>query len=530
VLLLCILLAACLFACQDQPPAALPSATPTIPASPTTVPTKPPMFPELTPTTSAYPGLVEPASTAYPGIEPLVVTEPAYPGVQPPDVNPAYPPVQATIVTQPPFATAYPQPLVTEPALSTPIVQIPALQPTPARTIVSAQVIVPLGTPPPYGGTVTLWHAWDPAQSAALMQVVAGFQKTYPDVRFDILVLPQADLLTRYDVEAYNGGGPSLLIGPSDWTAYLVDRALVEDLTPYVSEPFRQTIYPAALQTGLYQGQLACLPLNLSGALLYRNTLLLPEPADTVAEMLAQAEAATRAGSVGAYLERGFAFSFAHLYGLGGSLLDEQGAPAFQVEDYRYSLAWVELLQSFARPGAYAFNDEKDTSYFTQGRVGYLVDGSWNLPRLRAAVGAERLAIDPWPSLPGGSLSGYVKAESLYLNINTAANSELDHLATLRFMGFLMTVPVQEYLAAQGQIPSLVNAAPQDALLKQAHAAMAGGTAYPASLLGKDGAVRMIYQDTLDAALRDIFENGTPPRQALEKALADIQQRLEALK
>ncbi len=218
----------------------------------------------------------------------------------------------------------------------------PAISGSPTPT---ERVSQPLGTAPVHGGTVTIWHAWSSERAEALLQIVAAFQKSFPDVRFDVLTLPETELRARYDAEVYNGGGPSLLIGPSDWTAYLVDRQLVEDLNPYISPAFRNSIFPAALGTGSYKDQLACLPLNLSGVLLYRNAQILPTPAVTMDELLTQAEAATRAGKVGAYLERGFEFSFAHLYGLGGQLLDENGAPVFQEQDYRYSLAWVELLE-----------------------------------------------------------------------------------------------------------------------------------------------------------------------------------------
>lgn len=553
----CALLAAWLAGCQGEPsPTQIsPTATSLGELSATALPEigETALFPALTPAISAtdLPGEATPiledtpypssdatlpsgSISPYPGVEAAPLAPSPYPGVQSTPTNPAYPVVQTTQFSSISTDTAYPQPLVSPSAdiesLPTSDTKTPETAIAPDQTQTAERVIVPLGTPPAYGGTVTIWHSWSSSEAAALMQVVAAFQKSYPEVRFDLLVLPESDLLTRYEVESYNGGGPSLLIGPSDWTAYLIDRQLVENLTPYVSSVFSRTIFPAALGTGQYRDQLACLPLNLSGVLLYRNKQIIPEPADSLDELLAQATSATRAGKVGAYLDRGFSFSFAHLYGLGGRLVDDNGAPAFQEQDYRFSLAWIDLLRSFEQPGAYAFNDEKDTSLFKQNRAGYLIDGSWNLNTLANAIGAENLAIDPFPSIPQGYLSGYVKAESLYLNINTARISSADHLATLRFMGYLMTAPVQEYLAELGYIPSLLTARSADPLLLQAHAALARSTAYPPVLFSRDGAVLFIYQDTLNAALLDILYNAATPRPALERAFQDITQRLEALK
>ena len=202
------------------------------------------------------------------------------------------------------------------------------------------------------------------------------------------------------------------------------------------------------------------------------------------------------------------------------------GPSAWAIEEYVRAGIPVYMTPSAAT----TLNDELDTSLFKQNRAGYLIDSSWNLAALANAIGKQNLAVDAWPALPGGYLSGYVKAESLYLNVNTAGDSTENHLVTLQFMGYLMTVPVQEFLAEQGFIPSMPAAQPRDPLLAQAHAAFARGTAYPAVLLSKDGALRLIYQDILDAALVDVFKNGVAPRVALENALQDIEQRLEELK
>lgn len=542
----CAMLAGFLLGCQGKSPVDPSISATTTPALIQPSSTSPsaseeaPLFPASTPSASEPTSLPDPSvgllDTPYPDPGDMAVPGSGYPypGWVTPIPNAAYPEAQAPPPTSSLTDSAYPLPLASATAIQqvvpTSILQTPEAAATPEEQMPPERVVQPLGTPPESSGTVTIWHAWSETEAAALMQVVSAFQKSYPDVRFDVMALPETELLTRYEVDAYNGRGPTLLIGPSDWTAYLVDRQLIENLEPYVSPAFSRTVYPAALETGSYQGQLACLPLSLSGALLYRNTQILPEPASTVEEMLLQAEEATRAGKVGAYLERGFSFSFAHLYGLGGRLVDENGAPAFQAQDFRHSLAWLDVLESFARPGAYALNDELDTSLFKQNRAGYLIDGSWNLAALANAIGKQNLAVDAWPALQGGYLSGYVKAESLYLNVNTAGDSTENHLATLQFMGYLMTVPVQEFLAEQGFIPSLPAAQPRDPLLAQAHAAFARGTAYPAVLLSKDGALRLIYQDILDAALVDVFKNGVAPRVALENALQDIEQRLEELK
>jgi hypothetical protein len=94
-------------------------------------------------------------------------------------------------------------------------------------------------------------------------------------------------------------------------------------------------------------------------------------------------------------------------------------------------------------------------------------------------------------------------------------------------MGYLMVPQVQAYLAEVDLVPSVLASRPRLALHQQAMQALARGAAYPAVLLSKDGALRPIYQDALNAALEDIFDDGKAPRTALEEALDLINQRLD---
>ncbi len=401
----------------------------------------------------------------------------------------------------------------------TPTGSATAMTPTPTEFLPAPRST---GIPRPEG-TITIWHSWDESQVNILMQIIQAYQVVYPDVRFDLLYVPPDDLLAKYEAASYNGAGPSLLFGPAEWGAYLYDRSLVENLGPYASDRFLATINPAALGTGQYQGALISLPVTMRGEVLYRNKKLVPSASSTFAELVTSAQSVHQNGTVGAYLDQGVLFSLAHLAGLGGQILDEKRQPVFNQLGYQKSLEWLKLLDEFRQAGPVELNGNRHMQLFKEGRVGLMVEGTWSHGDLAQAIGADNLAIDPWPSYGSGHLSGFVWADSLYMNANAVEVSPVDHLAGLRFMGYLMTSQVQAFLGEIGFIPTVQSARPGQEWVSQAMQAMAGGAAFPPALQGE---VRTAYLDIFQSALYNVFTLNKDPLLSLQSAYQSIQARL----
>jgi len=379
----------------------------------------------------------------------------------------------------------------------------------------------PVQSPPPPETTVHIWHAWPPAQSQALMQVIGSFQDLYPDVYFDVLYMPREELRGRYEAEAYRGRGPSLLLGPADWGAGLYDGALVANLSPYMNPQLLAALSQAALGTVQYQGAQICLPYAVDGVVLYRNAALVPKAPRTFDELVTLAGEATRAGNLGAFLERGAYYSLASLNSLGGQWMDANGNPAF---NNAAGLAWLDLLADYDRAGTATFNNNRDLELFMDGRIGFIIDGTWSMRTLEAAVGSENLAIDPWPAYQDGRMAGFVRSECAYLNINSAGNEQY---AALVFMGYLLNSEVQNLLAEVELIPAVLDAEPRNLLSQQAAAALAGGVAMPPM---PNERYWYDYLDALDGVILDVFEQGADPATALQDAYDTITIRLLELR
>ncbi len=401
----------------------------------------------------------------------------------------------------------------------------PTPTPTPPRaqpTQPPAQPTEPPAPPAPtLKGTVSLWHAWKESEIASLNEVIAAFQAEYPDVKFDILYVPFDDLRGKYETAASTGGGPALLIGAADWGPAFYDAGLVADLTPYLTPDFLATINEAALGAVQYKGALIGLPQTIKGVVMYRNKAIIPQAPKTWEELVAAAKAATQGDVVGADLEYGFFFSAAHLHGIGGKLMEPNGDPAFNNEK---GVEWVNLLVSFKDAGPTEYYTDNDVNLFKAGKVGIIIDGTWNLGGLAEAIGADNLAIDPWPAYKDGHLSGYVQTENIYLNANVTGD---DQKAALAFLQFFLSPKAQALLAdptKAAHIPAIKGVEVADPRLKQAVEAFALGTAFP--VIPEMGA----YWGPMDTALKSVFDEGADPAAALQQAYDSIVAKIKEIR
>ncbi|MBN1149489.1 MAG: extracellular solute-binding protein, partial [Anaerolineales bacterium] len=282
------------------------------------------------------------------------------------------------------------------------------------------------------------------------------------------------------------------------------------DLSSVASENLLGSLNQPALDAARYKGALIGLPYAVQGVVLYRNKGIVTINPDSYDELVTLAQTSTIGDDIGAALERSFFYSGAHLEGMGGRLMDEEGLPAFNDQK---GLEWLELLLAFEQAGPSNYFTDEDLELFKSGRVGWIVDGTWNLDELAQAIGPDRLAIDAWPTYRDGRLSGYVRAENLYLNPRI---QEQDLAAARAFIEYFLSPEAQTHLAEVGRIPAASGVTIADPingpLLTQAMIALANGTTYP---VVPEMALYNIY---LDIALRSVFEEQVPPEQALQIA------------
>lgn len=398
-----------------------------------------------------------------------------------------------------------------EQAQATPLpipVETPTQSPSPAAP-------EPTATPSVIQGTISIWHSWSEGDRLALEAIIQAFSAAHPNVYFDILYVPSSDLPRRYAQAVREGGGPTLLFGPAGWARDLLAQGAVADLGALVSADLLETLNVRLLPTTLIGDTLTGLPYAQQGVVLYRNREISTLAPETLDELVLLAQSATQGETIGAMLERGFPYAGAHLLGLGGQWMDAGGFPAFNQEAGQQ---WLELLKTFEQAGPPNYLTDQDLELFKQGRLGWIIDGTWNLFDLARSLGANRLAIDPWPRHQSGHLAGFLRSEAIFFNPRAPGVSVA---AALVFSEFFLSQPAQAILAQTERIPAAtqieVGTTLTDTLISQAMLALAGDFAQP------DHPAWELYTLNLEQALQEYYAGDLSAPDSLRLAEAAIQ-------
>ncbi|NIV33709.1 MAG: extracellular solute-binding protein, partial [Anaerolineae bacterium] len=395
-----------------------------------------------------------------------------------------------------------------------------------AYNSVTAAVAEIRGEAPPeetVAGTINLWHAWKENEIESLNEVIAAFQAKNPDVQFEVLYVPFDDLRGKYETAAATGGGPSVLIGAADWGPALFDAELITDVRGFTNAPFLAAINEAALGAVKYKGALVGLPQTIKGVVMFRNTDIIAEAPATFDDLLAAGQAATQGDVVGASLEPGFFFSAAHLDGIGGALMNSNGDPMFNDEK---GVEWMNLFLSVQEAGLGGdYYSDNDVNLFKAAKAGIIIDGTWNTASLAEAIGADKLAIDPWPGFgEEGHLSGYVQTENIYLNANAEGDAQA---AAWAFMEFFLSPEAQALLADPAKaahIPAISGVELSDPHMLQSVEAFALGAPFP--VIPEMGA----YWGPMDTAIQSVTDEGADPAEVLQTAYDGITAAIEEIR
>ncbi len=362
--------------------------------------------------------------------------------------------------------------------------------------------------------TLSIFHSWAEENRPALNAILREFSKRYPDIYFDVTYIPADELRDLYSDEAAQGRGPAILLGPVEWGPDFMEAGLIRELGELIDPEIIENLNPAAVESSHYAGSLVSLPYAIHGVVLYRNEDIMTIGADNFEELVMLAQAASQGEIAGAFLERSSYFSAGHLYGLGGSLMDENGYPAFATPEGE---AWLRLLRAFEFAGKTAFLSDQDLEEFKAGRAGWIIEGSWKMEELAQAIGADRLTVDPWPEVENGRMSGFVHSDNLYLNSNVDQDTQD---AAEAFMEFFLSQTAQSHLVEVTLIPALLylDMPPTEMspIIAQSMTALADGTAYPVL------PVMDSYLQHLDLAIKSYLENGLSASDALNQASAAI--------
>jgi multiple sugar transport system substrate-binding protein len=345
-------------------------------------------------------------------------------------------------------------------------------------------------------GSIRFLVFGDPPEIRAYRTLIRAFESEEPDI--DVLLVEASDrddLLARLSTSIAGGSPPDLFLINYRFYGQFAAKDVLEPLQPYIegSDAFElEDFYPQAVDAFRWNGQVTCLPQNISSLVVYFNRHLferfgVPEPTNTMAwsQFVYRAQQLTRDAN-GAVV-RGADPDLppepnsapAEIYGLGieptiirlapfiwsnrGTVVDDEEAPtrmAFDTPAARSAIQQFFELRALhgVVPSDSEVESEDDESRFVNGRLAMLLSSRRSVPTFREAATFD-WDIVSLPTLQ--DRAGILHSDAYCL---TKASDEKD--AAWRFVEYAVGPEGAPVIAATGRtVPSLKSVAESDAFL-----------------------------------------------------------------
>ena len=311
----------------------------------------------------------------------------------------------------------------------------------------------------------------DPAELAAYETLVDTFHQEHPDIRVQLRHIPaQGDYRRRLATDFSGGAPPDVMLLNYRRFALFADQGGLEPLGGYLDDSpliAERDFFEPAIASFYYEGQLWCVPQNVSSLVVYYNKALfdaagIPYPADewtrddfvTIARALTVDEDGDgRPEQYGAGIAANLFRLAPFIWQNGGQLVDDAAHPTRLMLDSPEALAamqWLIDLQTKEGvvPDAAAEAVESSERRFLNGRLALYFNSRRGVPTYRTTAPFD------WDVLPlpaGGIPSGILHSDGYCMAARTANKA-----AAWTFIEFANSVQGQEIVAASGRtVPSL---------------------------------------------------------------------------
>jgi multiple sugar transport system substrate-binding protein len=372
--------------------------------------------------------------------------------------------------------------------------------------------------------TITFWHTFNtdgPENKQLLDVVIPAFQKKYPNITVDSVVMPYDGLHDQLVTAVSGGGLPDIMRMDIIWTpefAKIGALVPVDDLPGF--NDIKGQVFPAPLATNTYQGKYYGVPLDTNTQVLIYNKDLVPEAPKTLDDVRKVAEALK-----GKKDTWGLALGGAGPWNVlpwfwtaGGNVTDDNFTKASGILNSDASVAalqWLVDMQKDGLLGPSTLGGKPDAWGGFKGlNYAMLSDGPWFFPIIAKDMGPQVQGV-PMPTGPGGSIS-VTGGENLVI---FKSSQHVD--AAWTFAQYLLSDEAQTAMAETGQMP-VTRSASQSQVMKDVPYfgpyVTQLETAKPRTVSPNWPKIEKILTDAFEAALR-----GTSTvKEALDGAAAQI--------
>jgi arabinogalactan oligomer / maltooligosaccharide transport system substrate-binding protein len=310
------------------------------------------------------------------------------------------------------------------------------------------EVMYPQGS-----ANLTLWHGYTGAEAETLTKVMNQLKAESPQFNVTLLAVPFDQLKTKFTTETSTGGGPDMVIGPSDWVGELAQAnlvAMVDDIAG-VTE-MKTGVIQTAVNVASYNDKMYGIPVSMKNVALYYNKDLVKQVPTNTDEMLtASTGLATGNVRYGLALNAGFFHAVGYNFAYGGKIFNDEKTVDLTTPGTIEWLNWMKKAAStqgvFAKAGA----DDDINNLFKTGQAAMVINGPWALGDYQKALGADKVGVAVAPGTPsGGKFAPFVGAELYYIN---ASASDDKKLAAVQLVKYIMSPGIAQTFATEaGQI------------------------------------------------------------------------------
>ncbi|AEF84862.1 putative bacterial extracellular solute-binding protein [Treponema primitia ZAS-2] len=324
--------------------------------------------------------------------------------------------------------------------------------------------------------TLTVYHQIDLAspQYEYWPVTLAAFAEKYPDIKLDFEYVSGEQFHDKFQAMAATGDIPDIFttyVGSR--SSYILDRGLVKDLRPYLTDSFKANYTPAIWGPQGPNGEIYIISPNMAVCtVVYVNTKLQKElgltTPKTLDEMIAQVPAIRAAGytplmfaNKGVWQAQSLLLSML-VDRMGGTAWFDKaraGTAKFTDKPFVDALAVIKRMvdtQLFPA-GVNQLEGPEGWGDFVQGKSVYLLDAGWRVGALKGAAApadyAQYEAI-AFPEVPGEVVHGSSAAtlgEALAMNAKlTGAKAD----AAWKFLSFIYGQEGLDILMKYGTVPT----------------------------------------------------------------------------
>ena len=333
-------------------------------------------------------------------------------------------------------------------------------------------------------GEISFLVFGEPEELRAYRSVVRSFRRVEPDIEVNLVeASDREDLIARLATSFAGGSPPDLFLLNYRFYGQFAARGVLEPIQDRLADSSAfepEDFYPQALEAFRFDGELTCLPQNISSLVVYYNRDLLrkervPEPkaAWTWNDMIEKALALTRDvdedGTVDQYglgVEPTLIRIAPFVWSNGGELVDDEERPTrFTLETPAAQKAMQDFFDlrqlHLVVPSEDEIESEDDESRFQNGRTAMVLSSRRATPAFRTIT---KFDWDIAP-LPRHKQQAGILHSDAYCMTKQSDNKA----AAWRFMEFALGPQGQRITARSGRtVPSLIQVSRSEAFLDPA--------------------------------------------------------------